>query len=265
MGDSTGTIDGPPAQVALVTGAGSGIGAAVAEILAHDGLGVALLGRTLSELQEVSDRLEKKGAKTLLLLADVSDSDAMARAFQEVASRWNRLDVVVANAGINGVWAPLEDLTPEEWDEVFRINVRGTFLTLHQAIPYLRQQGGSIVVVASINGARIFGNLGASAYASSKAAQVALAKMAARELAGYRIRVNVVCPGSITTQIEDSMQRRNLSSLGPPGSHGVPLTQDQPGTPGQVAELVRFLASDRAAHITGTEVFIDGGESLMGS
>lgn len=264
MGTSTGTLDLPPSKVALVTGAGSGIGAAVAEVLAEEGLGIALLGRTLSELQEVSDRLEKKGAKTLILTVDVSDAAAMSGAFQEIQARWGRLDVVVANAGINGVWAPLEDLSPEEWDLAFAINARGTFLTLHHAIPALRLQGGSIVIVASINGSRVFGNLGASAYAASKAAQVALAKMAARELAGFGIRVNVVCPGSISTQIEDSMERRNLECLGRKASHGIPLTKDEPGTPRQVAELVGFLASDQAAHITGTEVFIDGGESLFG-
>lgn len=265
MGTSTGTIEGPPPKVALVTGAGSGIGAAVADTLAESGFGVALLGRTLSELQEVSDRLERKRAKTLILDADVSDSVAMAEAYREIVARWGRLDVVVANAGINGAWAPLEELSPEEWDQTFRVNARGAFLTLHHAIPHLREQGGSIVVVSSINGTRVFGNLGASAYAASKAAQVALAKMAARELAGYRIRVNVVCPGSIATRIEDSMERRNLDRLGRPGAHGIPLTQDEPGTSQQVADLIRFLSSDQAAHITGTEVFIDGAESLFGS
>jgi NAD(P)-dependent dehydrogenase (short-subunit alcohol dehydrogenase family) len=264
VGTTSGAIETVPAKVALITGAGSGIGAATAESLADDGFGVALLGRGLPDLQQVSDRLERKGAKTLILRADVGDSEAMENAFQELVSRWSRLDAVVANAGINGVWAPLEEITPAEWDDTFHTNVRGAYQTLRLSIPLLRAAGGSVVIVSSINGSRTFGNLGASAYAASKGAQVALAKMAARELAQHRIRVNVVCPGSITTDIESSMQRRKLEALGPKGGHGIPLTDGKPGEAAQVAQLIRFLISDQANHITGTEVFIDGAESLFG-
>ncbi len=265
MGNAAGDIEVEPRRVALVTGAGSGIGAATAEILAEEGVGVGLLDQNLSDLHEVSDRLERKGVKTIILQADVGDSLAMKMAFDELISRWGRLDTVIANAGINGVWAPLDDLSVEEWEKTFHVNVQGTFLTLRYSIPHLRQNGGSIVIVASVNGSRTFGNPGASAYAASKAAQVALAKMAARELAIHRIRVNVVCPGSIETHIEASTQRRGLETLGKGGPHEIPLTSGRPGKPHQVAELICFLTSDRAAHITGTEVFIDGGESLSGS
>lgn len=264
MGTTSGSDETVPDKVALVTGAGSGIGAATAELLAADGFAVALLGRGLKDLQQVSEKLERKGARTLILQTDVSDPVGMEGAFGDLAARWSRLDAVVANAGINGVWAPLEEITPEEWDTTFRVNVRGTYLTLRSAIPLLRTAGGSVVIVSSINGSRTFGNLGASAYAASKGAQVALAKMAARELAGYRIRVNVVCPGSIKTDIESSMERRHLEQLQPKGGHGIPLTDDRPGNAIQVAELIRFLISDRANHITGTEVFVDGAESLFG-
>ncbi len=254
-----------PAKVALVTGASSGIGAATAELLAESGYAVGMIARDADGLQEIAQRLEGDGHPAMVLPADIGDPKALDAAYRALISRWRRLDVVVANAGINGVWCPLSELQVEEWDETFRINARGTFLTLHLAIPHLTAHGGSIIVVSSINGSRIFGNLGASAYASSKAAQVALAKMAARELAPHRIRVNVVCPGSIRTGIESSMKARALAKLGTKGAHGIPLTHDQPGSAMEVAKLIRFLASDESDHITGTEIFIDGAESLFGS
>ena len=166
----------------------------------------------------------------------------------------------------NGVWAPLEDLQPEEWDKTLETNLKGTFLTLKYSIPHLKQRGGSIIVTASINGTRKFTSAGASAYSSSKAGQVALAKMAALELARHRIRVNVICPGAIKTEIEQSTEKRDVEKIEvpvefPEGS--IPLTGGKPGKPEQVAQLVLFLASDASDLITGTEVWIDGAESLI--
>ena len=106
------------------------------------------------------------------------------------------LDIVFANAGINGVWAPIDELQPEEWDRTINTNLRGTYLTLHYAVPHLKRAGGgSIVITASINGTRTFTSAGATAYSSTKAAQVAMAQMLALELGQHRIRVNVICPG----------------------------------------------------------------------
>ena len=110
----------------------------------------------------------------------------MQAAIQKIIDTWGRLDIVVANAGINGVWASLEEITPEEWDTTLDINLKGTFLTVKYALPYLKKQGGAIVVVSSVNGTRMFSNTGATAYACSKAAQVAFTKMTALELAPHR-------------------------------------------------------------------------------
>jgi NAD(P)-dependent dehydrogenase (short-subunit alcohol dehydrogenase family) len=173
---------------------------------------------------------------------------------------------VVANAGINGVWAPLEDLTLEEWERTLTINLTGTFLTVKHAVPYLKQQGGSVIVVSSVNGTRIFSNTGATAYSCSKAGQVAFTKMVALELAKYGIRVNAVCPGWVESELEDNTERRNLEGIRVPILYPegrIPLTGGRPGTSEQVAQLVLFLASDASSHITGTEVWIDGAESLL--
>jgi NAD(P)-dependent dehydrogenase (short-subunit alcohol dehydrogenase family) len=145
-------------------------------------------------------------------------------------------------------------------------NLTGTFVTIKPSLPLLKVSGGSVVIISSVNGTRIFSNPGTAAYAVSKAGQAAFAKKAAIELAQYRIRVNVVCPGSISTRIDDSATYKDLDQIKIDGEYPkgtVPLTEGQPGTAGQVAQLIWFLASEASSHITGTEVFIDGGESLL--
>ena len=171
-----------------------------------------------------------------------------------------------ANAGINGVWAPLDKLTPEEWDQTMGINLRGTFLTVKYSLPFLKKNGGAVVICSSICGTRTFTLSGFSAYASSKAAQVAFAKVAAVELAQHKIRVNVICPGAIKTEIGDNTWIRNREEITsyatfPNGS--VPLTGGKSGTAEQVAQLVLFLTSDESSHISGTEMWIDGAQSLV--
>jgi len=253
-------------RVALVTGAGSGIGKATALLLARQGARVAALGRTEDELQQTVDEITRQGGEALVQVADISDAEAMQQAIQQIAQTWGRLDIVFANAGINGVWAPIEELEPEEWDKTIRVNLRGTFLTAKYAIPLLKRQGGSIIVTSSVNGTRIFSNTGATAYSCTKAAQVAFTQMAALELAKHRIRVNVVCPGAIETSIEESTEKRDIEREKEPVEFPegkIPLTDGKPGRSEQVADLVLFLASDRSSHITGTPIWIDGAESLL--
>ncbi|GAB3934126.1 SDR family NAD(P)-dependent oxidoreductase [Larkinella terrae] len=253
-------------KVALVTGAGSGIGKAAALLLARKGARLAALGRTDDELQETVEQIRREGGEAIALLADISKPDEMEKAFREIQKQLGGLHIVFANAGINGVWAPIEDLKPEEWDKTIEINLRGTFLTVKYAVPLLKENGGSIIITASVNGTRIFSNTGATAYSTTKAGQVAFTKMAALELAKHRIRVNVICPGAIETEIDDSTKKRKIESAKEPVEFPegtIPLTDGKPGTSEQVAELVVFLASERANHITGTPLWIDGGESLL--
>lgn len=254
-------------KVALITGGGSGIGAASAKRFAQEGARVAVLGRTREKLDEVVAEIRRDGGEAEVVQGDVSDYADMERAVGEVVERWGRLDIVFANAGINGVWAPIDELAPEEWSKTLAINLSGTFYTIKAAVPHLkRQKGGSIVVTSSVNGTRMFSNSGASAYATTKAGQVALTKMLALELAKHRIRVNVICPGAITTEIEESTEKRDLEEAREPIEYPegeIPLTDGKPGSAEQVAQLVLFLASDESSHITGTPVWIDGGQSLM--
>jgi NAD(P)-dependent dehydrogenase (short-subunit alcohol dehydrogenase family) len=254
-------------RVALITGAGSGIGEAAACLLAREGAKVAALGRSEDELRQTVDGIKKNGGEAITIVADISQSDQMQRACKQIGDKWGRIDIVFANAGINGKWAPLEELQPEDWDQTLGINLRGTFLTVKYAVPYLKKQGGSIIVTSSVNGTRMFSNTGATAYATSKAGQVAFTKMIALELAKHRIRANVICPGWIATEIDQntqksaSLERAKEPVEFPEGA--VPLTDGGPGTPEQVAQLVLFLASDAASHISGSEIWIDGAQSLL--
>ncbi len=253
-------------KVALVTGGGSGIGAAAAKLFAAEGAKVGVLGRTREELEEVVGEIRGSGGTAEAVQGDVSKYGDMERAVGELVARWGRLDVVFANAGVNGVWAPIEELAVEEWDKTLAINLSGTFYTIKAAVPHLKKQGGSIIVTSSVNGTRMFSNSGASAYATTKAGQVALTQMLALELAKHRIRVNAICPGAIKTEIEENTEKRDLDKAKEPVEYPegkIPLTDGRPGSAEQVAQLVLFLASDDSSHITGTPVWIDGGQSLM--
>lgn len=253
-------------KVALVTGGSSGIGQAAARRLAQTGVKVGLLGLSEQGVYSSTEDLQRAGYDILPLVTDISSATQTQQAVQRLIDQWGRLDIVFANVGINGVWAPIEELTAEDWDKTLDVNLRGTFLTVKYTVPYLKKQGGSIIITASVNGTRMFSNTGATAYACSKAGQVAFAKMIALELAEHKIRVNVICPGAIETEIEESTERKDLERVKEPVEYpqgAIPLSDGAPGKPDQVAELVYFLASDAASHITGTEIWIDGGQSLL--
>jgi NAD(P)-dependent dehydrogenase (short-subunit alcohol dehydrogenase family) len=253
-------------KVALITGGSSGIGEATAQLFVKEGARVAALARSRRELERAVEKMTQDGGEAIPLTADISHPDEMEQAVAEIIARWGRLDVVFANAGVNGTWAPIHELSPEEWEHTIDINLNGTFYTLKYSVPHLKKQGGSIIVTASVNGTRMFSNSGATAYATSKAGQVALAKMLALELAEYDIRVNVICPGAVKTEIGESTEREYLKGIGWPAEYPkgkVPLRDGAPGSPEQVARLVLFLASDDADLITGTSVWIDGAQSLL--
>lgn len=234
--------------------------------LAVAGAKIAALDHSEENVRETVSAIRVQGGAAITLAADISDAAAIQAAYDRVGREWGRLDVVFANAGINGVWAPIDELQHDEWTKTLTVNLTGTFLTVKYALPLLKQNGGSIIVTSSVNGTRIFSNAGASAYSTSKAGQVAFTKMAALELAKHRIRVNVICPGAIETAIEDSTEKRHVERAQEPVEFpegAIPLTDGAPGKADEVADLVLFLASDASSHISGTEIWIDGASSLL--
>lgn len=254
-------------QVALVTGAGSGIGKAAAMTLAKSGANVVAMSRTASEVEQTAMEIRRAGGEAIAMTADISDDAAMAELINRTASHYGRLNIVVANAGINGVWAPIEDLKPDEWDKTIAVNLRGTYLTIHHAVPHLvHAGGGSIIVISSINGTRTFTSPGASAYSVTKAGQLALVQQLALELGGRFIRINAICPGAIESEIADNTEQRGTEKTEVPvhfPEGDIPLTRGKKGKAQDIADAVLFLASDASKHITGSPIWIDGGQSLL--
>jgi NAD(P)-dependent dehydrogenase (short-subunit alcohol dehydrogenase family) len=214
----------------------------------------------------VVGEIVRLGGKARFLPCDVSKPEDVKRAVDETVRAFGGLHVVFANAGINGVWTPVDELKPEEWDQTLGINLKGTYLTVHYAVPYLKRGGGgSIVVCSSVNGNRTFANTGASAYSTSKAGQVAFMKMCALELAKFNIRVNAVLPGAIHTNIDERTEKRDTEKIEikmilPEGKPGIDHGQ---GEPDEVADVCLFLAGPMSRHVSGVEIYVDGGASLL--
>lgn len=259
----------------VVTGAGSGIGAATALMLLRKGFQVAMVDMDEPTLQAKANTIAQEiGHLPITAVADVADPESIQEAIDSVASQLGSVNGVVANAGINGVLAPFDSIQPDEWARTIDVNLHGTFFTLRSAVPHLRKAGrGSIVVVSSINGTRCFNLPGATAYIASKAGQAAFAKALAVELAVERIRVNVVCPGSVSTNISvsgtltrdiesiwtvRSIQHQGTAKLRSAETLSLPAHADR------IAEAILFLLGPNAAHITGSTLVVDGAESLMG-
>jgi NAD(P)-dependent dehydrogenase (short-subunit alcohol dehydrogenase family) len=252
-------------KVALITGGASGIGLGTAVLFAREGAKVAILDIPDGDEIKAIEEIRRVGAGTFVP-CDVTDAGHVRSAAEKTVQQFGRIDVVVANAGINGVWAPIDDLETDEWDRTHAINLRGTFLAMKYSIPHLKKAGGgSIIVMSSVNGTRTFSNPGAAAYAASKAGQVALARQAALELARHNIRVNSICPGTTRTNIGQSTRERNTHTIPIKIEFpaGVPALNQGKGEPEDVARVCLFLASDLSEHVTGVEIYVDGGLSLM--
>ena len=241
-------------RTALVTGGTSGIGRAIAARFVDEGAHVFVTGRRQSEIDALKAEL---GDGITGLRSDVADLDDLDRLYAVIAERGSGLDVVVANAG-GGTFATLAELDAESFDHTFGINVRGTVFTVQKALPLLNP-GASIVVIGSTSAARAVASFGV--YSASKAAIRQFSRVWAVELAGQGIRVNTVTPGPTETPglaglASDPDASRALLEQ---EAGRVPL--GRLGQPSEIADAVLFLSSPQASFITGSEMFVDGGES----
>ena len=244
-------------KVCIVTGASGGIGSATAQLFVREGARVLLVDRESARLEVIASEL---GGLASYVAADVSRADDSQSYVAAAIERFGRLDVLFANAGIEGQVSPIVDLAPEELDRVFGVNVRGVFLGMKYAIPHIAKQGGgSIVITASI--ASLVGSPGLSAYVTSKHALLGLMRCAAIETAPQHIRVNTINPGPI-----DNRMMRGIEGQISPGHEAdvkqgfegqVPLARY--GKNEEIARLALFLASDDASYCTGGVFVADGG------
>lgn len=247
-----GTLQG---KVAIVTGGSLGIGRAIALDLAANGADVAInYCKHDAEAKEVVAQIEAMGRRGLAVRADVVSFADAQRMVNTVVQTFGHLDILVNNAGVNRdavVWK----MTEEQWDQVIAINLKGYFNYIHAVAPLFKEQGsGRIVNITSINGLR--GKFGQSNYAATKAGIIGLTKSVARELGKFQVMVNAIAPGLIET---DMVKRapQNVRDMAL-----ADILVGRLGQPEDVAFAVTFLCSDRARHITGQVIQVDGGQYL---
>src|SRR5689334_24461349 len=245
-------------RVALVTGATSGIGRACALAFAQAGANVVCVGRKLDALEEIKTKITETGVDVVTIEADLTETEAPARAVEDAIKTFGGIDVLVNSAGhiSNGT---VENTALAAWDDMMNVNVRAVFQLMQKALPSLIERRGNIVNVSSVTGLRAFP--GVLAYCVSKAALDQLTRCAALELAAKGVRVNAVNPGVVVTEIHKrgGMSEEAYAAFLEHSKQTHPLGRT--GRPEEIADLVLYLASDKASWITGATYSIDGGRS----
>jgi len=253
-GDSqVGKLEG---AVVVVTGAGRGIGRAIAEELGHDRARIVVnYSHSKEAAEDLVARLQQNGSpEAVAVQADVSDALQAARLIEETIQRFGRIDVLVNNAGIN-VDRSLKNLTPQDWDKVIQVDLNAYFYTLKAALPYFTQQkSGKIINISSVIGQ--MGNFGQANYAAAKAGIIGLTKTAALELARFNVTVNAIAPGFIATEMFEAIPEKPKEAI----VARIPL--GRAGTPQEVARAVRYLIVD-GDYYTGETFSMNGGIYLQ--
>ena len=252
----TGKLSG---KVAVITGAGSGIGRAAAELFAREGAEVALVDLNAQAAAAAAGQITDAGGRALAVGADVADAAQVDLAFRQISGEFGRIDVLYNNAGVNSTGSVV-DATDEDWDRCFAVNAKGTFLCSRAAGRLMvAAGGGSIVNQGSV--AAVVGIANFASYCASKGAVVALTRSMSVDLAPRNVRVNVICPGTVYTPLMEPMLRaRGNGDM----AAGLALTTakypiGRLGTPAEIAAVALFLASDDSSFLTGSVITADGG------
>lgn len=239
-------------KTCLVTGAGRGIGRAIALALGAAGADVAITySRSEGPAKEVEAEILKMGRKALIFQADAIDGKRADEVIGEITKAWGKLDILVNNAGITKDTLIMR-MSEEQWDDVIETNLKSVFNYSKAAVrPMMKQRAGSIVNIGSIVG--VSGNAGQTNYSASKAGMIGFTKSLAKELATRNVRVNLVAPGYIITDMTDKLGEATLEAI----NKSIPMGKG--GQPEDVANAVQFLGSDASAYITGVVLHVDGG------
>jgi NAD(P)-dependent dehydrogenase (short-subunit alcohol dehydrogenase family) len=246
-------------KVALLTGAGSGIGRAVALAFAACGARVVVVDRNEEPGDETADLVRKAGGEAFSVNADVSRSEDVAAYVSSTLERFGRIDAFFNNAGIEGRVASLVDTDEQMFDNVLAVNLKGTFLGLKYVLPVMtRQRSGAVVNTSSIVG--VTGSVGLSAYSASKHGIIGLTRTAAAEVGRAGVRVNAICPGPTDTRMIRSLAEQRSGGAGNGSETYSRLSPlGRYADPKEIAEVVLFLCSDRASYVTGSHHIVDGG------
>ncbi len=242
-------------QVVLVTGGGSGIGRAACLRFARDGAGVVLLARRAGTGRETLRMLRELDAPAELVVGDVSREADVIRAVDACLDRFGRLDILIANAGVEGPMRDITEISVAEWDHLMAVNVRGVFLAARAAIPPMRSQQRGVIVVVSSNYAFV-ATPHTAAYCATKSATLMLARGLAIDLVKDGIRVNAVCPGNVDTPMYDrALDQQTATPAEAKASAG------RMATPDEIANVIAFLGSTESTYMTGAAVVVDYGET----
>lgn len=242
----------------IITGAGSGIGRAAAQLFSREGAKLIIVDRSDS-VHETAKLVSDAGGTIEAVTADAGSESDVKAFIDKAVSRYGQLDAIWANAGVSGGLVPLLEQTVEQWQEILRINLIGPFLAIKHSMPHMVKQGhGSIVLTASVAGLKS----GASGhpYASSKAGVISLVQTTAYSLSGTGVRINAVCPGLIETGMTKPIFD-NAKERGTQGKIGQLNPLKRNGVPEEIAHMALFLASDDASYVNGQAYAVDGGLS----
>ncbi|HIC89536.1 MAG TPA: SDR family oxidoreductase [Anaerolineae bacterium] len=245
-------------KVALVTGAGRGMGKATALILAAGGAKVVVNDVNETTAQGTVDEIRANGGEAFAWVADVADEAQVERMIEETVARYGTIHILVNNAGILRATYPLETIPVEEWDLMMAVNVRGVFLCTKHVLPLMKKQRYGKIINVSSSAGRSTSTFGGAHYTTSKAAVLGLTRHTAREAAPYNINVNAVAPGSMDTEMV-----RELASPEHIASEEKKIPLRRLGTAQDEANLVAFLASDESSYITGATIDINGGDLMI--
>lgn len=250
-------------QVALVTGAGTGIGREIALRFAEEGADVVLTGRSVPSMEDVAAQITADGRRALVVPMDLRDHASIDAAAARALGEFGRVDVLVNNSGVGGPSKPLVEIDAQEWEETFAVNVTGTFLCCRALLPQMLERGtGSVVVVGSITGKRPLVNR--TPYAASKTALIGLVRTLAAEVGPQGVRVNLVSPGGVAGErldwvIESQAKARGVSGEQAREEFAGGSALRRLVSPRDVADVVAFLSSSRAAAVTGEDVNVAAG------
>ena len=244
-------------KVAIVTGAGRGMGRAVALRLAAGGACVAINDLRLEDAQRVADELTDRGTKTVAVEGDVTRSSDVRRMVDSTIDSLDAVHILINNAGVLRP-TPVIDIEEDEWDFVVGVNLKGTYLCSRAVLPAMREQGWGRIVNFSSTAGKNVSTVGGAHYTAAKAGILGFTRHLAKEEAAYGITVNSVCPGLIDTEMV-----RDTISDDRADAYAASFPIQRLGEPEEVAELVAFLASDRASYITGASLDINGGDLMI--